>query len=208
MESQTGLPAQCPRCGKPGGLCICDAIIPVETLTRVLILQHPREPREPLGTARIAQLALPACRLKVGLSWRNLKAAWGEEADPKRWGVLYLGTRKQSQAGLAGGLPATVLAPKGSAVIKQPSLEGIVALDGSWEQAKTMWWRNPWLLKLNLIVLSPSHPSLYGKARREPRRESLSTLEAVALCLSQLEHQPEIEGRLLRPFQRLLERAG
>src|SRR5204862_7870678 len=27
-------------------------------------------------------------------------------------------------------------------------LDGIVLLDGSWKEAKTLWWRNPWLLKL------------------------------------------------------------
>ena len=31
-------------------------------------------------------------------------------------------------------------------------LEGIVLLDGSWGEAKTLWWRNPWLLKLRRVV--------------------------------------------------------
>ena len=38
-------------------------------------------------------------------------------------------------------------------------LDGIVLLDGSWKEAKTLWWRNPWLLKLHRIVLDPPRPT-------------------------------------------------
>ena len=57
-------------------------------------------------------------------------------------------------------------------------LEGIVLLDGTWSQAKTLWWRNPWLLKLQRLVLNPPAPARLGRLRREPRPEALSTLEA------------------------------
>jgi DTW domain-containing protein YfiP len=85
-------------------------------------------------------------------------------------------------------------------------IKGIVVLDGSWSQAKTLWWRNPWVLKARRVVLAPARPSRYGALRREPRREGLSTLEAAALLMARLEGRPEIEAALLASFERLLSR--
>jgi DTW domain-containing protein len=84
------------------------------------------------------------------------------------------------------------------------AINGIIVLDGSWSQAKTMWWRNPWVLKCRRLALNPKQPSRYGKLRREPRREGLSTLEAAALALARLGRQPEIETTLGLSFARLL----
>jgi hypothetical protein len=86
-------------------------------------------------------------------------------------------------------------------------LEGVVLLDGSWSEAKTLWWRNPWLLRLRRLVLNPPHPSRFGRVRREPRREALSTLEAAALLLKQLDGGPEIEAALLDRLDRLIAEA-
>ena len=85
-------------------------------------------------------------------------------------------------------------------------IEGIVLLDGTWSQAKALWWRNAWMLKCRRIVLAPKRPSRYGKLRKEPRREGLSTLEAAALLLARLEQRPEIETALHASFDRLLAR--
>jgi hypothetical protein len=59
-------------------------------------------------------------------------------------------------------------------------------------------------LKLRRIVLDPRRRSRYGRLRREPRREALSTLEAAALVLKHLEGDPEIEARLSDALDRLL----
>jgi len=103
-----------------------------------------------------------------------------------------------------------VLDRKGEAAADQDAalaeLEGIVLLDGSWSQAKALWWRNPWMLKCRRIVLGPRHPSRYGKLRREPRRDALSTIEAAALLLSRLEGRPDIERSMNQSLERLLER--
>src|SRR5205807_9786115 len=84
------------------------------------------------------------------------------------------------------------------------SLEGIVLLDGSWKEAKTLWWRNPWLLKLHRLVLNPPRPARLGRLRREPRREALSTLEAAALVLRHLEPGPAAADALLAVLERLM----
>src|SRR5580698_2447466 len=114
----------CPKCHKEKALCICDMIAPLKTKLHVLILQHPQEPDKQLGSARLANLALENSTLKVGLSWPNLSKALGRPAIHGNWGVLYLGSKSDS---------ASQPSPGGG------QLEGIVVLDGTWAQAKTMW---------------------------------------------------------------------
>lgn len=41
--------------------------------------------------------------------------------------------------------------------------------------------RNAWMLKCKRVVLAPKRPSRYGKLRREPRNDGLSTIEAAAM---------------------------
>lgn len=237
----------------------------MNTRLHVLILQHPQEPGETLGTANLAAETLENATLRTGLSWPNLKAALGknhplaESIRPQEWGVLYLGTglgqnakgqrpARPAQKGAgptpnpSGESPASaagedLILPDGRRVseaqaeyARRPKrndrlvilkdgrtptaksfspmrqeeiiseLKGIVILDGTWKQAKTMWWRNAWLLKLRRIVLIPERPSLYGRMRREPRRECLSTIESIGVALEQLGEGPEVREAL---FDRL-----
>jgi len=85
-------------------------------------------------------------------------------------------------------------------------IEGIVLLDGTWSQAKALWWRNAWMLKCQRVILGPKHPSRYGQLRREPRRDGLSTIEAAAMLLSSLEKRPDIAETLHSSFERMLVR--
>jgi DTW domain-containing protein YfiP len=205
-DATIGSDAECPRCGKPTALCVCEGIEPIDNRVGLLILQHPQEQDRELGTARLTVLHLKRATMKVGLSWPSLAKALGREVDPKRWAVLYLGAA--SAATLPKDREITLIDSKGAPLPEQDralaAIEGVVVLDGSWSQAKTMWWRNAWVLKCRRLALNPKQPSRYGKLRREPRREGLSTLEAAALALSRLGRQPEIETALGLSFGRLL----
>jgi len=209
MSDNSAEPVEdCVRCGKPTALCVCSGIVPMDHRIAVLILQHPQEQDVALGTARLTALHLKQATLKIGLSWPSLGKALGRPADPKRWAVLYLGSVRA--AGLAAGREIIMLDRNDEAAADQDKvlaeLEGIVLLDGSWSQAKALWWRNPWMLKCRRVVLGPRRPSRYGRLRREPRRDALSTIEAAALLLSRLEARPEIERVMTQSLERLLER--
>ncbi len=197
--------AECPRCRKPADLCVCDGIVPVANRVALLILQHPQEQDRALGSARLAALQLKNAVLRIGLSWPSLAKALGRPAEPRRWAVLYLGSAKVGQ--LARDRDVVALDRKGEAEPDQDAalsdIEGVVVLDGTWSQAKTLWWRNPWMLKCRRVVLGPRRPSRYGKLRREPRREGLSTIEAAAMLLGRLD-RPEIEETLVASFERML----
>lgn len=199
-------PIDCPRCGKPAGLCVCAALASIDNRVEILVLRHPQEQDRELGTAGILCRQLAHATLRTGLSWPNLAKALGRPAEVRRWGVLYLGTRTQAPAPDAP--PLLAVDADGAELPDQEgalnSLEGLILLDGNWAQAKALWWRNAWLLKTRRLVLNPRAPSLYGDLRREPRRESVSTLEAGALALSILEGRPDIVAPMLEPLRLLL----
>jgi len=200
---------ECPRCQKPLPLCVCDAVTPLTNRIQLLILQHPQEQDRALGTARLTALHFPNATLKIGLSWPSLSKALGRPVgDPSRWAVLYLGSSKVAELDTDRDIVAIdrkgEIEPNQREILKD--IEGVVLLDGTWSQAKALWWRNAWMLKCQRVILGPKAPSRYGKLRKEPRRDGLSTLEAAAMLLGSLEKRPDIEAALLASFDRMLAR--
>jgi hypothetical protein len=190
-------------------LCICDSVTPIESRISLLILQHPQEQDRALGTARLAAMHFKNAVVKIGLSWPSLAKALGRPvADPARWAVLYLGSAKVSDLDTEADIVA--LTRKGEVADHQrgilSSIEGVVLLDGTWSQAKALWWRNAWMLKCQRVILGPKHPSRYGALRREPRSDGLSTIEAAGMLIAALEKRPEIAATLNGGFERMLAR--
>ena len=198
----------CPHCAKPQPICICEEITPIANRVTVLILQHPQEQDRLLGSARVATRKLGNSVFRIGLSWPSLSKALGQPAEPSEWAILHLGSTKLAE--LPENREVVVFDRKGELQPDQDraiaSLKGIVIFDGTWAQAKTLWWRNAWVLKLRRLVLAPKRRSLYGDLRREPRRESLSTIEAAGLALGAIERKPEIERALRDTFALMLDR--
>jgi DTW domain-containing protein YfiP len=199
---------ECPHCRKPPALCVCEGIAQIDNKVSLIILQHPQEQDRELGTARLTALHCKDALLKIGLSWPSLSKILGRPTDPQRWAILYLGSAKA--AALLPERDIVAVSKNGNAVEHQDAalreIEGIILLDGTWSQAKALWWRNAWMLKCKRVVLGPRRPSRYGRLRREPRSDGLSTIEAAAMLLSRLERKPEIETALNASFERLLAR--
>ncbi len=200
-------PPPCTTCGKAEDLCLCAALVPQRTRLKLLILMHPQEQDVELGTARLLSGQIEGAVVKIGLSWPSLTKALGRQVDPKRWGVLFMGSKEEVAKVPRGGIAVfgrKDVSPESDLILAD--LEGIVLIDGTWAQAKTLWWRNAWLLKLRRIVIHPDFRSAYGNVRKEPRRESVSTLEAGAFVYGKLEGDPGLQDRLLKPFDVLLEK--
>ena len=199
--------ADCPYCGKPRPLCICDSVTQIENRISLLILQHPQEQDRALGTARLTARHFKDAVVRIGLSWPSLAKALGRPvADPSRWAVLYLGSAKVSD--LETDREIVAINRKGELEADQRGIlgdiEGVVLLDGTWSQAKALWWRNAWMLKCQRVILGPRHPSRYGQLRREPRRDGLSTIEAAGMLVAALEKRPDIAQTLNGSFERML----
>lgn len=192
---------QASRQGERASLALVTPVEPFANKVRVVVLQHPQEPDHELGTAALLVRGLAQAELKVGLSWRNLKAVAGEGALPSEWVVLYLGA-----SGAAFPDEVNFATTKGQPTAAPAGIKGIIVLDGTWTQAKALWWRNSWLTKVKRVVLRPRSPSAYGRLRREPRPEAVSTIEATALALGKIDPGgAELREHLVASFARMLD---
>jgi DTW domain-containing protein YfiP len=185
----------CPKCHRDKNECLCAKVPVFESHIRVIILQHPQEQYKQLNSAWLTGIMLKNSDVRVGLSWNGFKSVAGESAMPSQWGILYLNSK-----GKAGDPPVVILDRKQQLITDYGFLKGIIALDGSWKQAKTLWWRNPWFLKLNRISLNPAHASL----RAQTREGGLSTIEAIAFALDNLGEDKKIGESLRENFHRLI----
>lgn len=205
----------CPKCAKPERVCVCAMLSPAATRHRVLVLQHPQEHDHLLGTVPLLRAALRHVEVRVGLSWASLAHALDRRVATERWALVFprstggtqvgadgkavqvaghgaLGARVVRGSGLRpaarnASAPGRRTAPlRAPAPAAPPPLEGIILLDGTWSQAKTLLYRNPWLHRLPRLALPTDVASIYGRLRREPRRGHVSTLEAAVAALGQL----------------------
>jgi DTW domain-containing protein YfiP len=179
--------ASAPRVAVAGS-CFCDRITVLPTRTRILLLQHPRERRVAIGTARMAQLALPSSRLRVGLDFTDDPEVQAVLARPESAYVLFPGP---------GAVPVETLQREGGVTL--------VVLDGTWWQARKLLKLNPAIAALPRVAFVPRQPSAYV-IRREPAAYCVSTIEALAHVLNAIEPEGGRFSRLLDPFLAMVER--
>jgi len=185
----------CLRCRRPKSVCYCAHVPRLPTRTRVVLLQHARERRKPIGTARMAHLALPGSILRTGTDFagdgvvRSLLAGEGGRGGPPlRLYVLFPGP---------GAIPVDAL-PRDQPIT-------LIVLDGTWWQAGKLLKLNPALAALPRVGFAPRRPSEY-RIRRQPAAHCLSTVEALAEVLAALEPDGPGFARLLDPFRAMVDR--
>ena len=184
---------QCPECLRPRSICLCGKIEKLTSGLKVVILQHPAEQDKLWNSSRLAHTMIDESLLCVGLSWPNLKKIAGPNATGRRWGVLHI---KGSDTHDPAAAPVQVF-KRNKPMTDFSKIEGIVVLDGSWKQAKALWWRNPWLVRLLRIHLSPDHPSL----RTQTKSSGLSTIESIALAALHLKQSADVAEKLISAYR-------
>jgi len=162
-----------------------------------LLIVHPREARNPVGTARMAHrflrdstwLECAGKRLDQNARFR----AW-LESRPGRVSVLYpgpgaLAVKEWRETRTEAGAPAR---------------RAVIILDGTWAQARQMMRQSQLLQSLPLLSFQTERRSAY-EIREQPRALCLSSLEAIHELLSQSQTSPDscvAEGaeRMLQAF--------
>jgi DTW domain-containing protein YfiP len=177
----------CHRCLRPTAHCYCAHLTPIASRTRVVFLQHPREYRMPIGTARMTNLGLANSELHVGADLDLHPRVRELTDDPTGAALLFPDPDSIEPWALPGGPPAT-----------------LVVLDGTWIQAKKMLARSRLLQRLPRVAFTPAAPGAY-RIRREPAAHCLATVEAVVQVLGRLEDDPERFLPLLRAFEQMVE---
>jgi DTW domain-containing protein YfiP len=177
--------AQCPRCQLHPVFCLCAHLSPMTLSTRVEVVIHQRETIRSSNTAQLVPLTLTESRFWVhGLPYQPLDLS--PLHDPSRAAfVLFPGpeslTPTQAREA-AAGRPLS-----------------LVAVDGSWRQARRMMRRLDGLRRLPLLALpDDGEPSRYIQ-RRQTDPAHLSTFEAIARALGALEG-PHVRASLEAVF--------
>lgn len=179
---------RCTRCRRPLIVCYCAALPRLETRTRVVILQHPRERDVPIGTARMASLCLPGSELHVGVQWDENAALARALADAARPPILlYPG-------------------PGAKDILREPPSGPVtlVVVDGTWSQAKNVVRDNSILCSLPRYAFAAPQLSQY-RIRKEPDDAYCSTIEALMHVLGALEGDPDRFRALLEPLNKMVD---
>lgn len=178
----------CTTCSRPTSVCCCALVPSIATDVRLVVVQHPRERRVPIGTASMAVRSVQGASLIVGTDVDQSAELLRILADPDRPAVLLWpgeGAQDLEESPLA--TPAT-----------------LVVVDGTWSTAKKLVRRNRILASLPRVRLSPKTPSRY-RIRKEPRAECLSTLEAITMALGTIERDRSKFEPMLAAFERMVD---
>jgi DTW domain-containing protein len=177
----------CWRCRRPRAVCYCALLPSLPTRTRVVFLQHPRERRVAIGTARMAHLALPNSELHEGVVFEDDARIIALACDPTT-ALLFPGAAAHAPDAVPG-----------------PPVRSLIVVDGTWSQARKVLKLNPRLASLRRVGVTPRAPGNY-RIRKEPRPECLATVEAVASVLAALEDEPARFDEMLRAFAYMVDR--
>lgn len=169
----------CPRCSRPTPACICSALPaePLETATRVLVLQHPAEAKRQIASVPLISMCMKSVLVTKGVS--------------------FSGDIEPLQQAVQSGFEPLLLFPSADAValdsvnastLATGNKKLLVLIDGTWTQARHMIRHSPELLgRCTPIKFDQRIDSIFNALRREPEPYCMSTVEACARALRFLE---------------------
>lgn len=159
----------CKNCRKAKVTCYCDRLRPFASDPRFVILAHPRELRNSVGTGRMLHLSVRNSILIDGHDFTDDSRVNSLIADPSLYCVLlYPGARSFN---LSGCTPeeARAFSPAGRSLM-------LFIVDGTWETARGMINRSANLKAMPQLSFTPERRSRY-EFRKQPHDYCLSTLE-------------------------------
>ncbi|XP_062984678.1 tRNA-uridine aminocarboxypropyltransferase 2 [Elgaria multicarinata webbii] len=183
---------ECGRCGRPQKVCLCPflPIHPLKVSTCLYIIQHPAEESRVLRTVPLLAACLPEDKCKVLIGRRFSEDRYPDLASVCRNSktlILYPGA--------------------GAANLEEEDLSSsdpyaIIIIDGTWSQAKDIFFKNSLFRIPKQVQLRTSLSSQYV-IRTQPTNACLSTLECAAIALAIMEKNDGIKETVLRPLQAL-----
>ena len=185
--------ARCAVCLRAQSACICGWVRPVEAEAALLVLQHPLEVGNAKNSARLLHLCVTGSALEVGETFEPAELDALLHADGRTPVLLYPDTPGDA------GLPAP------PPFIARPASDmRLVVLDATWRKSRKMLYLNPLLQHLARLALRDVAPSGY-RIRKAHAPHQLSSLEAAALALAQLEGSKEKFAPLFDAFDGFVE---
>ena len=171
--------ARCSVCLRAQSACICAWVRAVDAEAALLVLQHPLEVNNAKNSARLLHLCVTGSVLAVGEAFDSAELDALLHADGRTPVLLYPETTGDAALPVP---PPFVMTPARDV--------RLVVLDATWRKSRKMLYLNPLLQRLPRLALQDVAPSGY-RIRKAHAPHQLSSLEAGALALAQLEGDTE-----------------
>ena len=163
----------CQRCGFTHQ-CICPQIPTLESSVNIALLTHENELKRDTNTGKLLQQTLPNCQSYV----------WQRKSAPAKLMAMIQDDTVQALLLFPSEQSVDVSEITEVCPVENQKLLFIV-LDGTWQEAKKMMNKSPWLQSIPQVHLTPSLDSAYT-LRRNQDSGHLCTCEVGSLLLSQL----------------------
>lgn len=164
LASILGRPT-CFACYRPQSHCVCDLAQPFRAHCNILILQHPHERRKYHSTTKLLTRAVVNSTLLRGIEFDS--DALTRMLANQRAFLLYPGA-----------------AARDCGDVRLDERSTVIAIDGTWVEARKIVFRNPFLRALPRLTFRTPIRSEY-RIRKQPKLGCLSTLESVGHLLKQ-----------------------
>lgn len=152
----------CPRCGFQHN-CICHVEPSLQCSAHFVLLTHPRERNKDTNTGKLLLNSLPHCRLELWQRTEPPAQLIQQLNDPLYHPYLVFPNDDAH--------PNVPLPPASPGAIPL-----FIILDATWQEAKKMVRKSPWLAALPRLALTPTHASGYT-LRRNQQAGNLCTCE-------------------------------
>ncbi|MDQ2819297.1 MAG: DTW domain-containing protein [Pseudomonadota bacterium] len=176
--------ATCARCLRAQSACICQWITPLASSVELLILQHPLEVGNAKNSARLLHLSVQPSVMVVGETFDAGALAGLLEEGGRTPVLLYPDT------------PGVVSLPLD---VTEPGTLRLVIVDATWRKSRKMLYLNPLLQSLPRLTLR-AMPTSHYRIRKAHAPDQLSTLEAAAYALMQVDAAPARWQGLIAAF--------
>lgn len=171
----------CPRCGLRYQ-CICAQRPMLDHTTQIALLTHPNESKRATNTGKLLAHSLPHCQVYV---WDrvNPPAELVKQMAEQPSYLLF----PSEDAIKANEFKTSINIREGKS---QPLF---IILDGTWQEAKKMLNKSPWLQSLPKVELASEQASNY-RLRRNQAAGNLCTCEVGISLLQQREPQNDLSS--------------
>ncbi|WP_299017323.1 tRNA-uridine aminocarboxypropyltransferase [uncultured Photobacterium sp.] len=178
----------CPRCGFRHN-CICAAEPQLSCDARFILLTHPKELNKDTNTGELMLRTLPDCQRYI---WDrvNPPVELLEQINSSRYRPWLL-------------FPSDEQHPAVPYQAKEGQTDLFILLDATWQEARKMVRKSPWLAQLPRLSLTPRSESSY-QLRRNQQTGNLCTCEA-GIALLELLGEGEQATQLQQYFQSFLD---
>lgn len=166
----------CYKCFRPKSSCLCEYTKQIKTGVKFVLLMHPKEAKKQrTGTGRITNNSLVDSEILVDLDFTNNSRLHKLLNDEQYYPMMLFPGKDAVNAKFENFCQN---------VGKKKLL--VLVIDGTWGCAKTLIYKNQFLLKLPKLSFYGDYRSIFT-FKKEPKPECISTIESCYYLVKELQ---------------------